>query len=132
MKYSIAFDDDQQTVLVSVSGQISVAEWIHAHHQAMVMAGKKGTRRLLLNAKSAHWCLSGSDIDILPKVLEDIGVDQSHRLALVVDSEGGVFQQYVRSFEARGYQIAVVNDVHLAARWLAMEFTHTKREGPSS
>lgn len=126
MKYSIAFDDDQQTVLVSVSERISVGEWIRAHYQAMIMAQKKGTKCILFNASEAQWCLMGCDIDILPRILEDIGVDQSHRIALVVDSGGGVFQHYVNSFAASGFQITVVDSVGLATQWFATERSSLK------
>lgn len=118
MAYKIDYNSEKHCVLVSVKGVFDSTVVKEIAPQVSELMAEKGCQRVLNDLREAEITKSALDIMTMSKTVEDAGIHQHFKRALVVTKENVNMQFFETTLQNRGHMMQLFTDWNAACSWL--------------
>lgn len=121
MPWQVDYLTNEDAVTVTVSGPVTLEDFVGIHAAGIAMAREHDTRRILIDALGMIMAIPPTQLYGLPILLEEKGLTRGHKVAIVVTDharpdENLSFLETV--FYNRGFPLRVFTETPEALAWL--------------
>ncbi len=123
MKYNIEFDSEKQYIRADIDGEVELE---HLKQLFLDVAGalkKHGSKRVLYDLRTAKVNLNIIELDKVPKMVSQLGIDSSITRALVISDDFKKFNFFESTSRSHGQNVRIFSNYSEAERWLLSEHT---------
>ena len=119
MEITVQYDEEHDCLVGTLKGPMDTAAIQAYSKEVMKVASGRTCRKLLTDMREADVEMCKGELYYLAGLLEDEGLDQSWRRAIVMTKQQKDYEFYERVSGSQGFTVKIFSDMEDAFGWLA-------------